>query len=259
MPFVEVNGARLHVRQEGTGEDLLLLCGLGDDVAAWDAQTDAFAATHRVTVIDNRGVGQSTLPDGEFTVADLAADAAGVCDELGVAAAHVMGFSMGGAIAQELALVRPDLVRTLVLVDSWCTSDRLLQELIKGAAYTAGTADDARAWLYAFLGLVYSAAVHEDGRPSPTRTRRRPRPSSARPARSCSTTPPTACRPSRRPRSSSSARTTCCARPGIRARSPRAFPGPGWSRCPSRPTSRSRRIRRRSTTSSATSSRPPER
>ncbi|MDX6377277.1 MAG: hypothetical protein QOE98_1580 [Gaiellaceae bacterium] len=164
MPFVEVNGARLHVRQEGTGEDILLLCGLGDDVAAWDAQTDAFAATHRVTVIDNRGVGQSTLPDGEFTVADLAADAAGVCDELGVAAAHVMGFSMGGAIAQELALSRPDLVRSLVLVDSWCTSDRLFQELIKGAAYTAGTADDARAWLYAFLGLVYSAAVHEDGR-----------------------------------------------------------------------------------------------
>ena len=164
MPFVEVNGAKLHVRQEGAGDDILLLCGLGDDQTAWDAQTEEFAATHRVTVIDNRGVGQSTLPDGEFTVADLAADAAGVCDALGVARAHVMGFSMGGAIAQELALARPDLVRSLVIVGSWCTSDRLFQEIIKGAAYTAGTADDARAWLYAFLGLVYSAAVHEDGR-----------------------------------------------------------------------------------------------
>jgi pimeloyl-ACP methyl ester carboxylesterase len=164
MSFVEVNGARLHVRQEGAGDDILLLCGLGDDLTAWDAQTAEFAATHRVTVIDNRGVGQSTLPDGDFGVADLAADAAGVCDALAIGRAHVMGFSMGGAIAQELVLARPDLVRSLVLVGSWCTSDRLLQELVKGIAYTAGTADDARAWLYSFLGLVHSAAVHEDGR-----------------------------------------------------------------------------------------------
>src|SRR3954466_15378476 len=61
MPFVEVNGARLHVRQEGAGDDILLLCGLGDDIAAWDAQTDEFATSHRVTVLDNRGVGRSTL------------------------------------------------------------------------------------------------------------------------------------------------------------------------------------------------------
>jgi len=164
MPTVEVNGARLHVSQQGTGEDVLLLCGLGDDVAAWDGQTPVFAERYRVTAIDNRGVGQSSLPDGEFTVRDLAADAAGVCEALGISGAHVMCFSMGGAIAQELALARPDLVHSLVIVGSWCRSDRLLQELVKGAAYTAGTADDARAWLYAFGGLVYSAAVHEDGR-----------------------------------------------------------------------------------------------
>lgn len=164
MATVEVGAARLHVRQSGAGDDILLLCGLGDDLSAWDGQVDDFAAAHRVTAVDNRGVGQSSLPDGEFTVRDLAADAAGVCDALGLGPAHVIGFSMGGAIAQELALARPDLVRSLVLVGSWCRSDRLFQELIKGAAYTAGTADDARAWLYAFLGLVYSAAVHEDGR-----------------------------------------------------------------------------------------------
>src|SRR6476620_1844552 len=107
MPTVEVNGARLHVSQQGTGEDVLLLCGLGDDVAAWDGQTPVFAERYRVTAIDNRGVGQSSLPDGEFTMRDLAADAAGVCDALGISGAHVMGFSMGGAIAQELALARP--------------------------------------------------------------------------------------------------------------------------------------------------------
>jgi pimeloyl-ACP methyl ester carboxylesterase len=84
MPFVEVNGAKLRVRREGSGDVILLLCGLGDDLAAWNAQIEAFAATHQVAVIDNRGVGQPTLPDGELTVADLAADAAGVCDALGI-------------------------------------------------------------------------------------------------------------------------------------------------------------------------------
>ena len=63
---------------------------------------------------------------------------------------------MGGAIAQELALARPGLVRVAGPRRHLVPSDRLLQEIVKGIAYTAGTADDARAWLYSFLGLVYS-------------------------------------------------------------------------------------------------------
>ena len=100
--FVTANGVRLHYRQEGAGDDVLLLCGLGDDLTAWDAQVERFARTHRVTVIDNRGVGRSGLPDGAFTVADLAADAAALRDAIGITRTHVTDFSMGGAIAQEL-------------------------------------------------------------------------------------------------------------------------------------------------------------
>ena len=164
MGFVTVNGSQLHHVQQGVGDDVLLLCGLGDDVSAWDAQIGAFARDHRVTVLDNRGVGRSELPAGEFTVVDLAADAAAACDALGLTRAHVAGFSMGGAIAQELALARPGLIRSLTIVGSWCRSDRIFQEAVKGVAYTAGVADDARAWLYGFLSQVYSPAVHEDGR-----------------------------------------------------------------------------------------------
>jgi pimeloyl-ACP methyl ester carboxylesterase len=164
MPTVEVNGARLHVSQQGTGEDVLLLCGLGDDIAAWDAQTPVFAERYRVTVIDNRGVGRSSLPDGAFTVRDLAADAAGVCDALGIAGAHVMGFSMGGAITQELAIARPDLARSLAIVGSWAYSDRLFRTFIESSAYFAGIADDDRTFLMYFLASTYSRAVFEDGR-----------------------------------------------------------------------------------------------
>jgi len=57
MGFVEVDGVRMHYVQQGTAEDVVLLCGLGDDTSAWDAQVGAFSAGRRVTVLDNRGVG----------------------------------------------------------------------------------------------------------------------------------------------------------------------------------------------------------
>ncbi|MBJ7334578.1 MAG: alpha/beta hydrolase, partial [Thermoleophilia bacterium] len=79
MPHVTVNDADLHYLQAGSGDDILLLCGLGDDVTAWDGQFGPLSEHYRVTVIDNRGVGRSSLPDGEFTVRDLAEDAAGLC------------------------------------------------------------------------------------------------------------------------------------------------------------------------------------
>jgi pimeloyl-ACP methyl ester carboxylesterase len=164
MGFVDLNGVRMHYLQQGTGEDVVLLCGLGDDTSAWDAQVGEFSAEHRVTVLDNRGVGRSSLPDGAFTVRDMAADTAGVMDSLGIMHAHVSGFSMGGAIAQQLTLDRPDLVRSLVIVGSWCRADRSFSETIRGAAWMAGVADDARPFLYAFNAWVYSPAFFADGR-----------------------------------------------------------------------------------------------
>jgi pimeloyl-ACP methyl ester carboxylesterase len=164
MPFADIDGTRFHYVQEGAGDDLVLLCGLGDDVSAWDAQIPAFAKRYRVTAIDNRGVGQSGLPDGEFVIRDMAGDALALLDAAGVGRTHVAGFSMGGAIAQELALAAPERVRSLVLIGTWCRSDRILKETVKGAAWSAGVADDARAWLYSFLSWVYSPAVFDDGR-----------------------------------------------------------------------------------------------
>jgi pimeloyl-ACP methyl ester carboxylesterase len=164
MPYVTANGVEIFYRQQGFGDDVLLLCGLGDDGSAWDGQIGSFAERYRVTVQDNRGVGRSSLPGGEFTVREMAQDTATMCDALGIRHVHVAGFSMGGAIAQELALARPDLIRSLVIVGSWCRSDRILQETVRGAAWMAGVADDARPFLYAFNALVYSPAVFEDGR-----------------------------------------------------------------------------------------------
>jgi pimeloyl-ACP methyl ester carboxylesterase len=164
VPIERVNGVDLHYLQAGEGDDVLLLCGLGDDVTAWDGQFTSFSERYRVTVVDNRGVGRSSLPDGEFTVLDLAADAIALCDAAGIGPAHVMGFSMGGAITQEIAIARPDLTRSLVIVGSWAYSDRLFRTFIESSAYFAGIADDDRAFLMYFLASTYSRAVFEDGR-----------------------------------------------------------------------------------------------
>ena len=162
--FLEVGAVRLHYVQQGRGDDVVLLCGLGDAHDAWEAQIGAFSARFRVTAIDNRGVGQSSLPDGAFGIGDLARDAAGVLDRLGIERAHVAGFSMGGAIAQELALARPDLVRSLVLNGTWCRTDAFLRAALRSICWQATIADDERRFLESFLCWVYSPAVFADGR-----------------------------------------------------------------------------------------------
>ena len=89
--------------------------GWGGDHTAWAFQTPVLAAEFDVIALDNRGAGQSDAPDQPFTLADMADDVAGLMDGLGVAAAHISGASMGGMIAQELALRHPARVLTLQL------------------------------------------------------------------------------------------------------------------------------------------------
>ena len=109
---------RLHVEEQGSGFPLLLIQGLGYAVWAWRHQLAAFAAHHRVVAFDNRGAGRSGKPPGPYSIADLADDAARVLDERELSRADVLGLSMGGYVAQALALARPDLVERLVLVST---------------------------------------------------------------------------------------------------------------------------------------------
>jgi len=105
----------------GEGDPVLLIMGFGGDHLAWAMQMADFAGRHRVIAFDNRGVGQSDAPDAPYTTRMMADDALGLMDALGVDSAHVLGVSMGGMIAQELVLARPDRVRSLHLA---CTFGR---------------------------------------------------------------------------------------------------------------------------------------
>jgi pimeloyl-ACP methyl ester carboxylesterase len=97
---------------------LILIAGLGGDVTTWQLQTPALSDHFRVIVFDNRDAGRSSLATGAYTTADMAEDTAGLMDGLGIDKAHVLGASMGGTIAQELALAYPDRIQKLIL---YCT------------------------------------------------------------------------------------------------------------------------------------------
>jgi 3-oxoadipate enol-lactonase len=115
MAIANVNGQQLYYEVHGEGEPLLCVHGLACDTLAWIPQVHAFAAAHRTVIFDNRDVGQSSMAEGDYEIGDFARDALALADDLGLDSFHLLGISMGGAIAQEIALHAPERVRTLTL------------------------------------------------------------------------------------------------------------------------------------------------
>jgi pimeloyl-ACP methyl ester carboxylesterase len=156
---VSANGVDLWVEQEGNGDDVLFISGLADEGACWVDQVAGLRDRYRVTIFDNRGVGRSATPDGPFLITDFAADTAALMDELGLESAHVVGSSMGGAIAQELALSRPERVRSLVLNGTWARGDRFLHEIFRSWMWSAQKADSIRDFLVAVNLWCFSPRI----------------------------------------------------------------------------------------------------
>jgi 3-oxoadipate enol-lactonase len=109
---------RIAWESQGEGAPLLLVHGLGYTREGWGPLRERLARRYRVLSYDNRGIGESEIPPGPYSVAELAGDAAQVLDEAGVERAHVLGASLGGFVAQVLAAGRPERVERLVLVST---------------------------------------------------------------------------------------------------------------------------------------------
>jgi len=118
MPKVQANGIEMAYEISGQGHPLLLIAGVGYGAWFWHSIAPALAEHYRVITFDNRGAGDSDKPDGPYTVPMMAADTAGLLDTLQIKGAYVLGHSLGGFIAQELAITRPDLVSKLILAST---------------------------------------------------------------------------------------------------------------------------------------------
>jgi 3-oxoadipate enol-lactonase len=121
MPYAHLHDAELYYREIGAGEPLLLLMGLGGSQDGWGTPfLEALARNWRVLAMDHRGAGRSTRGAAPYSLAQLADDAATLLTAARAARAHVFGLSMGGMVAQELALRRPERVGGLVLASTNC-------------------------------------------------------------------------------------------------------------------------------------------
>ncbi len=118
MPFCAVDDVQLYYEVDGTGAPLLFLHGLGSTGRDWAEQVDHFDDEYRVLRVDLRGHGRSEKSDGPYHIAQFARDVAVLLRRLDAAPAHVVGLSMGGMVALQLGADAPQLVRSLVVVNS---------------------------------------------------------------------------------------------------------------------------------------------
>jgi 3-oxoadipate enol-lactonase len=118
MPVAEVNGIDLYYTDEGVGDPVVLIHGLGSSSDDWQLQVPVLTSTFRVIAVDLRGHGRSSKPEGPYTMAMFADDVAQLIETLGIAPCHVVGLSLGAMAALELSATRSDLVKSAVIVNA---------------------------------------------------------------------------------------------------------------------------------------------
>ena len=118
VPVIQTNGTSIYYEIHGTGEPLLIIAGLSIGLAELESIISELSQGYQVIAFDNRGAGRSDKPDVPYSVEMMADDTAGLLHELGVRQAHVMGISLGGRIAIDLVIRRPELVKSLILVST---------------------------------------------------------------------------------------------------------------------------------------------
>ncbi len=132
MPKVKVNDITMHYEQQGTGEPLILIPYLAIDNACYAFQVTDYAKHFTCISLDPRGAGETDKPGGTYSTEQFADDVAGFMQALGIARAHIVGLSLGGATGMWLAAKYPAKVKSLSLHSSWPKTDPFLKTVVQG-------------------------------------------------------------------------------------------------------------------------------
>jgi pimeloyl-ACP methyl ester carboxylesterase len=121
MPTANIGDIQIYYEEYGRGMPLIMILGLGQDIATWKFQIAALSRHTRLIVFDNRDSGKSSRCTENYTTEIMAQDTLGLMDHLGIERAHLLGTSMGGMIAQHVALMAPARLNSLILAGttSW--------------------------------------------------------------------------------------------------------------------------------------------
>lgn len=161
MPKVKANGIEMYYEIQGQGEPLIMIMGIGGTTKSWGLQVQEFAKHYQVFIFDNRGSGQTDKPEMKYSIKLFTEDTVNLMAALGIQKANILGLSMGGWIAQQIAIHYPHLVKNLILV---CTSDKVYKmgEKIMEVWRTLAQNNDMKTLVKDFLIWTFSTDYFEN-------------------------------------------------------------------------------------------------
>jgi pimeloyl-ACP methyl ester carboxylesterase len=160
VPVAALAEQQLYYEIHGEGQPLLCVMGLGSDLSGWQLQLPAWSKRYRVILFDNRDAGRSSYADEQYQVRDMARDATQLAQFLELERFHLVGMSLGGAIAQEVALAIPERVLSLTLIVSYGGGGRWARERARMEAESSAAKSDEQL-LDELLLLTFSEATFE--------------------------------------------------------------------------------------------------
>jgi len=163
MPNLLIDtGVNLYYQISGNGYPVVLISGLGADHTAWDFILPYLHNHYQIITFDNRGAGRSNTPEQHYTTEMMAADVIGLMDALQIKKAHIIGHSMGGAIAQHIALSAPDRINKLILINSFSKINHLAYYTLLGRLQMAELDLPLRTKIETNLSWLYSNRSLQD-------------------------------------------------------------------------------------------------